>query len=309
MSKSVLLFLAFFLTFTSASAQEKDTMFRRFNGDLELSDSANGLYNGVIVSGWEKPEVIVLSSSGTILMRGQYKDTVDFEKEGKFYYFNPRGQIASVMEYQDNLRNGIYEAFNPNGKPYLVGRYLDGMKNGRWRIWMLDSIPDHDEYYTSDQKDSIWHWYYPDGRISYEEIYKKGKLKHSFYFDERGKKYRDVEPFQKPTYLGGMIEFYKYLRDNIEYPKNLLKMNMQDYLLTRFTIDEHGHISDVAITKGINPEYDEEVKRVLERMTNWNPAMNHGRKMKFTIRLPIRLIIVYSKAEKEMVDTDNGYIR
>lgn len=309
MNKSLPLFLAFFFIFSSANARKRDTIFRRFNGGMELSDSIHGILNGVIVSGQGRTEVVVLSNSGVVLMRGNYKDTVDFEKEGTFYYFNLQGRLESLAEYHDNVRNGVYEAFNPDGKPYLAGSYLNGMKSGRWRIWVSDSILDHDEYYSSGQKDSIWHWYYRGGGISYEEFYKNGRLKHSFYFDERGKKHRDVEPFQKPYYLGGMIEFYKYLHDNIRYPQNLLKMNMQDYLSTSFTIDEKGHISDVAITKGVNPEYDEEVERVLKKMTNWNPAMDYGRKIKFTIRLPIRLIIVYSKAEKEMVENDKGYLR
>lgn len=90
-----------------------------------------------------------------------------------------------------------------------------------------------------------------------------------------------------PQFDGGENGFYKYLADNIKYPPILIKIKLEGSLDLKFTIDREGLVKDVEITRGFDPDADDEVLRVIRTMPTWIPAKENGEAFDYTHRLTV----------------------
>lgn len=79
-----------------------------------------------------------------------------------------------------------------------------------------------------------------------------------------------------PQFDGGERSFYKYLTDNIKYPPILIKIKLEGSLDLKFTISKEGKAGNVEITRGFDPDADDEVLRVIKNMPLWTPAKENG---------------------------------
>lgn len=68
---------------------------------------------------------------------------------------------------------------------------------------------------------------------------------------------------------GGDTEFLKFMSQNIVYPEVSRLAGIQGTVYASFFVDEKGMISQITIVKGLSPEIDAEVKRVLAMMPPW----------------------------------------
>jgi protein TonB len=84
-----------------------------------------------------------------------------------------------------------------------------------------------------------------------------------------------------------LYDFSTYLRENVSYPKNAMRNGTSGRVVVRFVIGEDGSISDVTVVKGVSPELDEEAKRVISKMPNWEPANQKGKPVKIFFTQPI----------------------
>src|SRR5690606_27951494 len=84
---------------------------------------------------------------------------------------------------------------------------------------------------------------------------------------------------QEAEFVGGVNAMIKYLAENIKYPDNAVKNNIQGKVYIRFIVDKAGNINTVKVIKGIPdcPECDAEAVRVIKGMPKWNPAMQNGK--------------------------------
>lgn len=92
---------------------------------------------------------------------------------------------------------------------------------------------------------------------------------------------------EMPSFPGGNTEFYKYLTQNLRYPRKALKANVEGKVVVRFIIAEDGGISNVEVFKGIGYDCDEEAVRVLKSSPNWIPGKQRGRNVKVSIMVPL----------------------
>ena len=90
-----------------------------------------------------------------------------------------------------------------------------------------------------------------------------------------------------PVFPGGETGMMKYLSDNIKYPEEAMKADIEGRVLTRFIINSDGSISDVEISKSVHPLLDAEALRVVNEMPNWTPGKVNGKAVKVRFMLPI----------------------
>lgn len=91
------------------------------------------------------------------------------------------------------------------------------------------------------------------------------------------------------AYPGGVTEMKKYLAENLHYPENARRFELQGKCFVRFIINKKGKISDVKIIKGVPdcPECDAEAICVVQHMPCWKPAKLHGKKVPSYFNLPV----------------------
>lgn len=84
-----------------------------------------------------------------------------------------------------------------------------------------------------------------------------------------------IYPIQiKPEFQGSSAEtFSKWVADHQEYPDSSWFAGVEGRVITQFTIDEEGHLGNVRVFRGINPELDAEAIRVIESAPqDWTPG-------------------------------------
>tara|TARA_Y100001972_G_scaffold120482_1_gene163112 strand:- start:1180 stop:1845 length:666 start_codon:yes stop_codon:yes gene_type:complete len=91
----------------------------------------------------------------------------------------------------------------------------------------------------------------------------------------------------EPQFPGGIQAFYKYVKDNMNYPSQARKMGVEGRVYIQFVVDENGNLSEVKAIKGIGAGCDEEAERVLRESPKFIPGKQRGRPVKVRMVMPI----------------------
>jgi len=90
-----------------------------------------------------------------------------------------------------------------------------------------------------------------------------------------------------PEYPGGVEGFYKFLKDNLKYPDEAKRNDINGKVFIKFTIEKDGCVGDVQTLKGIGGGCDEEAVRVIKEMPQWKPGYIKGKPVRISLVIPI----------------------
>ena len=96
---------------------------------------------------------------------------------------------------------------------------------------------------------------------------------------------------QMPEYPGGMKEMLKFLQENVKYPENAMKNNVQGRVIVQFVVEKDGTPTEFKVVRAVDPDLDAEALRVLKTMPKWKPGMQKGQvvRVKFTVPVSFKL--------------------
>lgn len=96
---------------------------------------------------------------------------------------------------------------------------------------------------------------------------------------------------QMPEYPGGMKEMLKFLQENVKYPENAMKNNVQGRVIVQFVIEKDGTPTEFKVLRSVDPDLDAEALRVMKAMPKWKPGMQKGQvvRVKFTVPVSFKL--------------------
>ena len=96
---------------------------------------------------------------------------------------------------------------------------------------------------------------------------------------------------QMPEFPGGMKELLKFLQDNLKYPENAMKNNVQGRVIVQFVVEKDGTLTEFKVAHSVDPDLDAEALRVLQTMPKWKPGMQRGEvvRVKFTVPVSFKL--------------------
>jgi periplasmic protein TonB len=86
---------------------------------------------------------------------------------------------------------------------------------------------------------------------------------------------------------GGLSEFYQFVSNNIKYPAQARRLNVEGRVYVEFIVGKDGKISDATAVKGIGAGCDEEAVRIIMAAPSWNPAKQRGKPVRQRMVLPI----------------------
>lgn len=94
-----------------------------------------------------------------------------------------------------------------------------------------------------------------------------------------------------PVFPGGDAVLLQYLKENIKYPTEAAKNNIQGRVICQFWVNKDGSISEVHVVRSVHPLLDEEALRILKSMPNWTPGkqMNKTVRVKYTLPVNFKL--------------------
>ena len=90
-----------------------------------------------------------------------------------------------------------------------------------------------------------------------------------------------------PTFPGGTDALTRFLARNIRYPEDAEDSGIQGRVGCSFIVECDGSITNIRITKSVDPSLDKEAIRVLRSMPKWNPGTVKGEPVRVTYHLPI----------------------
>lgn len=96
---------------------------------------------------------------------------------------------------------------------------------------------------------------------------------------------------QMPEFPGGMKELLKFLQNNLKYPENAMKNNVQGRVIVQFVVEKDGTLTEFKVARSVDPDLDVEALRVLQIMPKWKPGMQRGKivRVKFTVPVSFKL--------------------
>ncbi|QBN19658.1 energy transducer TonB [Flavobacterium nackdongense] len=82
-----------------------------------------------------------------------------------------------------------------------------------------------------------------------------------------------------PEYVGGMLKFNAFIKNNYLIPEKARKLNGK--IQATFVIEKEGTLNDVVIMKDLGFGTGDELIRVLKQSKKWTPAEERGKKIRF----------------------------
>ncbi|MCU0444550.1 MAG: TonB family protein [Microscillaceae bacterium] len=97
---------------------------------------------------------------------------------------------------------------------------------------------------------------------------------------------------EQPSFEGGLEAFYKFVGENMVFPKEARRAGVDGKVFTEFIVDKEGKLTDIKIIKGIGFGCDDEAIRVLKESPKWKAGKQRGRNVKVRMSLPIYFKLV-----------------
>ena len=112
------------------------------------------------------------------------------------------------------------------------------------------------------------------------------------------KVYNSVE--QMPEFPGGVAGLMRYLSENIKYPPEAAKNDIEGRVIVQFIIDETGQVGEVKVVRSVSDELDAEAVRVVKTLPKFEPGRQDGEAVSVWYTLPINF-----KLQGNPVETQN----
>ena len=115
--------------------------------------------------------------------------------------------------------------------------------------------------------------------------------------DNRVKSYEAVE--QKPEFPGGQMAMMEFLGQNVNYPENAAKNDVQGRVLVQFVVEKTGEIGEVKVVRPVDEELDAEAVRVVKMMPKFIPGRHNGKDVAVWYTLPITFKLQVDEPQEE----------
>ena len=97
---------------------------------------------------------------------------------------------------------------------------------------------------------------------------------------------------EMPEFEGGMAGLYKFIGNNIQYPKIASQQGIEGRVIVSFIVNTEGMITNPEVVKGIGGGCDEEAIRVLKMVPKWKKvAKQNGRPVPLKYTMPIKFTL------------------
>ncbi|MCC7301020.1 MAG: hypothetical protein IT233_00105 [Bacteroidia bacterium] len=128
---------------------------------------------------WHEGVFVENFENGNKKTRGNYKTG---EKEGRWDYWDEKGQQTGKEYYQSGLKSGLQEYWHKNGKPYYKSNFVlikkDGkdtsVADGPYKRFSENGNLAEEGIQKLGKKEGIWKHYFPDGRLAEETNFADG---------------------------------------------------------------------------------------------------------------------------------------
>jgi protein TonB len=91
-----------------------------------------------------------------------------------------------------------------------------------------------------------------------------------------------------PEPAGGAAAWSGFLQKNLRFPVIAQEQGVSGRVIMSFVIEKDGHLSNIAVERGVGFGLDEEALRVLKLARPWKPGMQNGQPVRVKYVIPIK---------------------
>ncbi len=100
----------------------------------------------------------------------------------------------------------------------------------------------------------------------------------------------------------------KWIYNNIRYPDICVENGIGGKVTAKFTVNKFGNVTNIEIAKGVHPDLDAEVRRVLKKMPDFWPAMQSQQLVHVFMYWPVEFRLAY-KSQKKGVPLEHLFFK
>jgi TonB family protein len=249
---------------------------------------------------------------------GQLKDSgryINNYQTGIWHSWNDSGQLVAIKHFQDSIKitgvirgyinprekrptilagdtsitilDGPSMSFYPNGQLRDSGDYRFNRKEGLWKYKYSNGNLESKGSYIRNVQFGIWEYYRENGLPSTKEKYENNKITALECFDEQGNPSGNACSIQKlPVAQGKFLDFNKYALDNMFWPEQLKRSDVEGMVEIEYTISKEGKMTSIKILSTPHQLMSAEVIRFFKTL-EWSPAVSHNRPVDHTMKYRI----------------------
>ncbi len=94
-----------------------------------------------------------------------------------------------------------------------------------------------------------------------------------------------------PAFPGGEEARINFLIENLRYPETAKNDGIQGVVFVTFIVRYDGTITDANIIRGLHPDLDAEVLRVVSKMPSWEPGRQRDKDVSTQFVMPVRFTL------------------
>jgi TonB family protein len=219
--------------------------------------------------------------SGQILSLDEYSRYDEKpSQEGKAIKYYENGNIKQEGVYKDDKAVGEFISYYENGKPHERIEHSPDQK--------LRYIQSYDLQGRELLKDGNGVLVDTDdaGEVIYSKVAAYDLVSCYKIKAPQDTVFLPIE--EQAAYPGGMQALMNLLSANVKYPRAARKARIQGSVFAAFVVGKDGVLRDFVIVKGISPECDAEVIRVLKLSKPWSPGIQRGKAVNSRFVLPVK---------------------
>ncbi|MBE7172121.1 MAG: energy transducer TonB [Williamsia sp.] len=180
------------------------------------------------------------------------------------------------MDAACKVLNGWCAYYGPEGYVDSAGAYAQGVMTGSWYYY-------HNNVFPFKRKD------YENGQFIKDTLYVIPSQ------DSLSKKTPGLPGEVESSFKGGGEGWAKYLQENLSYPLQAQKANIQGMVILQFIIDQKGKVQDPEIDRSVEYSLDEEALRIIQKSPAWLPASKDGKVLKSWKLQPVIFMLIEKK--------------
>lgn len=92
---------------------------------------------------------------------------------------------------------------------------------------------------------------------------------------------------QIPQFPGGWSMFMQWLTKNLKYPPAAQQAKIQGTVVVSFIVNKDGTVSDIKLSKSVDPLLDREALRVMKMLPKWKPGLDRNKVCRTMIAVPV----------------------
>lgn len=96
---------------------------------------------------------------------------------------------------------------------------------------------------------------------------------------------------EMPEFPGGDIALLTYLKNNLKYPEDAKRKNIQGRVFVNFIISSKGKVLFPYVVRGTNSSCDAEAIRLIKNMPAWKPGKQKGKAVMVRYNLPVKFAL------------------